>query len=108
MSVTNVTPEQLLAVREVIRHAAFSVHIPNLAYLARVSPRIARAAVRDLVLLGEPIVTLNNGYRLADSPLELRQEAASLRHRAAEILARAAALDAQVERRYPNIRMAVA
>jgi hypothetical protein len=87
-----VTPEQLDAVRCVIVRADV-VHIPELAARARVSPRIARAAVRELVLKGYPIITLNDGYRLAESASELRVEAASLRHRATEIMARAVRLD---------------
>lgn len=87
-----VTPEQLDAVHCVIVREDV-VHIPELAILACVSPRIARAAVRELVLNGYPIITLNDGYRLAKSADELRAEAASLRHRAEEISHRARALD---------------
>ncbi len=94
-----ITPEELDAVRAVLKAAGkegTAVHRGELAVYARVPERIAREAVRRLVMEGEPVVSLNDGYRYTDDRDTLDAEIRSLKHRAAEILARANALERHV------------
>ena len=92
----SVTLEEIDAVRVVLKAAGregAAIHRNDLAIYARVPDRIAREAVRRLVLEGEPVISLNAGYRYTDDREELGAEVRSLKHRASEILARANALE---------------
>lgn len=95
-----VTADELDAVRRVLKAAGregAAVHRAELAVFARVPERIAREAVRRLVMDGEPIVTLTDGYRFSNDPAVLGAEVRSLKHRAAEILKRATALERHLQ-----------
>ena len=97
------TEEEIARIFSILVGAQAPIERTDLARAAGLKERTARKAVTELVLRGEPVITLNDGYRLTNDPSLIRAEVRSLRHRAGEILRRADALAARLHPTQPDL-----